>query len=155
MFRRIGHIEPAGDDGDGLSCPQRAGMGGGVDAAREAGDHHQARRQFCAEAFREPQAVGRSVARPDHALRTSGEGFYIPQHRNGRRGVGQLRQERRITGTVKEKKFAAHARHGAEFGFHRRDGRDRRRRSPPPARASSGSAASASRGVANRAISRR
>jgi hypothetical protein len=105
-------------------------MGGGVDAARQAGDHHQARRQFRAERFREPHAVGRSIARPHHAHRAGREGFRVPQHRDRRRRIGQLREKGGIVRTVEEQESAAEALQGAEFGFHLGDGGDRRRSSP-------------------------
>ena len=53
VLGRVGHVEAAGDRRDGAAGLQRASMGRGVDAAREAGDHHQRARQFGGQVLRQ------------------------------------------------------------------------------------------------------
>ena len=53
VLGRVGHVEAAGDRRDGAAGLQRAGMGRGVDAAREAGDHDQRVRQFRGQVLRQ------------------------------------------------------------------------------------------------------
>ena len=62
VLGRVGHVETAGHRGDGASGLQRADMGGGVDAAREAGHHDQRACQLGGQALGHALAVGGGVA---------------------------------------------------------------------------------------------
>ena len=129
VLGRVGHVEAAGHRGDGAAGLQCADVGRGVDAARQAGDHHQRAREVGGQVLRHALAVGRGVAAADQGDRAAASSAGIAQHgdRGGR--IVQQGQQRRIVGFAGEDHAGAEAADGMQFALgivRRRNGRGRR-----------------------------
>ena len=92
-------------------------MRGGVDAAGQAGDHDQAGRQVVGQGLGHVLAVGGGVAAADHGDRRRGEQGGVALHRDDRRGVVEIGQQRRVVGVANEDQPAAEFCGLLEFPF--------------------------------------
>ncbi len=95
-FRRVEDIHPAGHDRH-RAAVQSGGMGGRVDAARQAGHDDKARiRQILGDGPRHPQPKGGGIARPDHGNHRAVQGLGLSLDPQQRRRVRHIQQLRRI-----------------------------------------------------------
>ena len=69
VLGRVGDVETASDRCDGPPRPQCAGVRGGIDAAREPGNHHHRSGQFGSEILRHALTIGRGIASPNQRHR--------------------------------------------------------------------------------------
>jgi hypothetical protein len=79
-------------------CLQRPVVGGGVDAAGEAGDHNQRVGKIGGEGLRHPLTVGRGVATTNKGNGTGRQPCGIAQDGDHRRRIVQQRKQRRVAG---------------------------------------------------------
>jgi hypothetical protein len=99
VLGRVGHIDARGDHRDRRAGRQRTLVRRGVDAAGQAGDHHQpSRRQLARQAAGQHPAVAAGVARTDEGHARQVEKIEIAAHREDRRRVGDLGEALRIAG---------------------------------------------------------
>ena len=98
VFGRIDMVVAAREHGDGAGGEARA-MGGGVDAAREAGDDGEARgAEIARQLLGETQARGRGIARADDRDRRQMQHGGLAAHGQKRRSVVDHLQPGRIVG---------------------------------------------------------
>jgi hypothetical protein len=92
-------------------------MGGGIDAAGEAGDDGEVWGEFGGEVLRDPHAVGRSVAGADDADGAGGEEFYIAEDGEGGGRVRRVGEEGRVVGLAEDEEGGAVFVQGGEFAL--------------------------------------
>ena len=115
VLGRVGHVEAAGDRRDGAAGLHGAAVGRGVDAAREAGDHHQRARQFGGQVLRHALAVGRGVAAADQGDRAVRQQRRVAQDGDGGGCIVQQGQQRRIVRLAREDHARAKPGESAQF----------------------------------------
>ena len=133
VLGRVADIDPAGDDGDRARL-ERAGMGGGVDAARQAGrDSDPGLAKPLCDRARDTLAVRRSIARADDRddrriaqRRRAGE-------RNQRRRILRRRQAPGIVGLLRRNQPGAGLPGCDDLGLRRSDRSDADRLRPSAA----------------------
>jgi len=106
---RVDDVDAGAEDGDGDAAGiEGGGVRGGVDAARQAGDHRDAGGdQLRGEVAGGVERVGRGAARADDGDRGQARQGEVAAEEERRRRVGDLAQQRRVVAVVERHRARA------------------------------------------------